>query len=64
MNQSMGGVGMNKPIGNQFNEKKTVDTVCHQCLFDHQSLSELITQGYFQQVILGLDLVEMRVQMF
>ena len=48
----------------QINENKTVDTVCRQSLFDGQSSSELITQGYFHQVILGRNLVEMRVQMF
>ena len=47
----------------QTNENKIVDTVCHQSLFDRQCSSpEFIAQGYFHQMILGLDLVEMRVE--
>ena len=44
---------------------KIVNTICHQSLFDRQCSSpDFISQGYFHQMILGLDLVEMRVQMF
>ena len=38
----------------QTDEQKHVDTVGHQSLFDRQFPSpELITQGYFHQIILG-----------